>query len=165
MLLSQSFSETQLQHINDAIVLSGTDGIITIFNILIGMTSADLNKNTIFIVTILAIIGDAISMGISWYNSKELNEDIDKQEQSIAAVYNTISFIVFGSMVLGIYLLVTDKPSVVNAYIAIIVPLILLGYYQYTQKNDINLIYNTVLFGFVGSIIVFSIGKIIKKYK
>lgn len=140
----------------EAILLSGTDGIITVFNLLVGLNVYQFNIESIFKIVVIAIVGDAISMGVSYYNSKDGFEDMTEDDRIYGALANIIAFIVFGGMCLIMFLLITSKPSLMHAYIAIIVPLIILSLFE---DSDIKM---TIILGFLGSTITYFVSRIVK---
>lgn len=142
-----------MQIIKEAILLSGTDGIITVFNLLVGLNIYQFNIYNIFKIVVIAIIGDAISMGISFYNSKE---NIQEEDRIKGALINILAFILFGSLSLSIFLLLTKKPNIYAAYISIIIPLLILSLFE---DSDIKM---TLLLGLLGSSITYFISKIVK---
>lgn len=142
-----------MQIIKEAILLSGTDGIITVFNLLVGLNVYQFDMYNIFKIVVIAIIGDAISMGISFYNSKE---DVGEKDRIEGAFINILAFIIFGGLSLFIFLILTKKPNVYAAYISIVIPLILLSLFE---DSDIKM---TVLLGLLGSSITYFISKIVK---
>lgn len=141
------------QIIKESILLSGTDGIITVFNLLVGLNASNFDISSIYRIIIIAIIGDAISMGISYMNSKDDQYSFD--EKVYGAIINIIAFALFGGLCLIIFLLLTNKPSVSIAYLSIILPLLILSYFE---KSDIKL---TFWLGLLGSSIVYLISKIL----
>jgi len=52
-----------------SIIFGGTDGIITIFNIISGIEGAKLKYSVVLVIGIAALISDAVSMGFSDYLS------------------------------------------------------------------------------------------------
>lgn len=147
----------------EPIVLSGTDGVITCFNLMIGLGAADFDKQMILIIVIIAIIGDSISMAISYFNSKlmETSQILD-WNLIIHSLYNIIAFVFFGTLSLIIYLYITEKPSIMNAYISIIIPLLLLGIVQMRYRNGNVSFIVTVILGMLGSVVAYAAGTLVK---
>ena len=139
------------QIIKESILLSGTDAIITVFNLLVGLNASNFDISSIYRIVIIAIIGDAISMGISYINSKD--DQYDFHQKIYGAIINIIAFILFGGLSLIIFLLLTNKPSVSVAYLSIIIPLLILSYFE---NNDIKI---TFWLGLLGSSIIYLISK------
>ena len=69
-----------------SMIYGGTDGIISIFNLISGIEGAKLNYKYIFILGLAVLIGDGISMGIGDYLS--LNADIDYKKQNKKMIEN-----------------------------------------------------------------------------
>ena len=139
------------QIIKESLLLSGTDAIITVFNLLVGLNASNFDISSIYRIVIIAIIGDAISMGISYINSKD--DQYDFHQKIYGAIINIIAFILFGGLSLIIFLLLTNKPSVSVAYLSIIIPLLILSYFE---NNDIKI---TFWLGLLGSSIIYLISK------
>ena len=59
-----------------SIVYGGVDGIITMFNIISGVTGAKLNPKIIIILGLATLCADAISMGFSDYLSTRANNQM-----------------------------------------------------------------------------------------
>lgn len=142
--------------IKEAILLSGTDGIITVFNLLVGLNVSQFNLESIFKIVVIAIIGDAISMGISYYNSKDGIDEISHEDRIYGMFINMVAFIVFGGMCLLFFLMIASKPSVPYAYISIIIPLIILSMFE---DSDIKM---TFILGLLGSTITYFVSSIVK---
>lgn len=146
-----------INHYLEPILLSGTDGIITVFNLLVGLSSANFNISNIVRIVIIAIFGDSLSMAISYYNSKHNEEnETDRIKQSIA---NMIAFIVFGSICLFTYIALTgNRPNTLVAYVSAIIPLIILASLLDNKKE----MKKVVVMGLIGSILVYAIGQLAK---
>ena len=82
-----------------SIVYGGVDGIITIFNIISGVTGAKLDTKIIIILGISTLLADAVSMGVSDYLSikanKKMNKDKDLDEKK-SSMITFISFVICG---------------------------------------------------------------------
>lgn len=142
----------------EPIILSGTDGIITVFNLLIGLNAADINVDTITKVVMIAIVGDAISMTISYYNSKYTIYN-DNNTLVIESALNFLSFIIFGYLVVVLYILFK------NIIISAIISSIILGIvksYMIGNVFDGVLSIKTFLLVIIGSFMVYIFGKIMK---
>lgn len=140
----------------EAILLSGTDGIITVFNLLVGLNVSHFTIENIFKIVVIAIVGDAISMGISYYNSKDGFDGMSEDDRIYGAIANIIAFIIFGSMCLMFFLLIASKPSLEYAYLSIIVPLFVLSMFE---DSDIKM---TIILGLLGSTITYFVSRIVK---
>lgn len=142
----------------EPIILSGTDGIITVFNLLIGLNAAEINIDTITKVVTIAIIGDAISMTISYYNSKyTISKDHNKL--IIESALNFLSFVVFGYLVVFLYTLFK------NVIISAIISSIFLGIiksYMIENGFDFVLSLKTCFLVIIGSFMVYLFGRMMK---
>ena len=89
------------------IMMGGTDGIITIFNIISGIEGSKLNYKYIFILGLAALISDAISMGTGEFISVKAEQEYENSKDNINPKKNGIimfiSFICFGMIPLLIY--------------------------------------------------------------
>lgn len=150
----------------EPVILSGTDGIITVFNLLVGLNAAEFKKDLIFIIIFIAIVGDSISMAISYLNSKlKSTDELVETGIVLESLYNILSFVFFGSLCLIIYFFITNEPSVMNAYIAIIIPLLLLGFLQMKYRDGNVSFFVSLVLGLLGSILSYAIGSILKLIK
>ena len=142
----------------EPILLSGTDGIITVFNLLVGLTSANFTVFSIARIVIIAIIGDSLSMAISYYNSK--HNETDEKERIYKSIANIIAFMFFGSICLLIYITFTtfngNNPNILIAYFSAFLPLIILGSLLDDRKEMIKV----VVMGLLGSILVYAVGQL-----
>ena len=89
------------------IMMGGTDGIITIFNIISGIEGSKLNYKYIFILGLATLLSDAISMGTGEFISVTAEQEYTKSKDTITpekkAVTMFISFVCFGMIPLIIY--------------------------------------------------------------
>mgnify|MGYP001572534733 CR=1 FL=1 len=156
-----------------SIIYGGIDGIITMFNIISGITGAKLNYKYIFIIGLAVLISDGLSMGISDYLS--LNADIKlKQNYKKHDLVNEIkpiknglitffSFIFFGFIPIFLYFIFNKSKN--NKYIKLIISitisLFLLGSTQSKYTNESWYFTGTRLsvFGIITALIAFIISK------
>lgn len=150
----------------EPVILSGTDGIITVFNLLVGLNAAEFKKDLIFIIIFIAIVGDSISMAISYLNSKlKDTNDLVTTQIVLESLYNIMSFVFFGTLCLLIYFMITNEPNVKNAYIAIIIPLLLLGLLQMKYRDgNVSFVVSLIL-GLLGSFLSYAVGSILRFMK
>ena len=71
-----------------SIIYGGIDGIITMFNIISGITGANLNSKYIFILGFAVLVSDGISMGISDYLSLKADIKLKKNYEKNNLVTN-----------------------------------------------------------------------------
>jgi len=156
-----------------SIIYGGIDGIITMFNIISGITGAKLSYKYIFIIGLAVLISDGMSMGISDYLS--LNADIKLKQNykendlvdEIKPVKNGLitffSFIFFGFIPIFLYFIFNNSKN--NKYIKLIISvtisLFLLGSLQSKYTNEPWYFTGTRLsvFGIVTASIAFLISK------
>jgi VIT1/CCC1 family predicted Fe2+/Mn2+ transporter len=158
-----------------SIIYGGIDGIITMFNIISGITGAKLNYKYIFIIGLAVLISDGMSMGISDYLS--LKADIKLKQNykknnlvnEIKPVKNGLitfsSFIVFGFIPIFLYFIFNNSKS--NKYfkliICITISLFLLGSVQSRYTDEPWYFTGTKLsvFGIITATISYNISRII----
>jgi vacuolar iron transporter family protein len=158
-----------------SIIYGGIDGIITMFNIISGITGAKLNYKYIFIIGLAVLISDGMSMGISDYLS--LNADIKLKQNykknnlvnEIKPVKNGLitflSFIVFGFIPIFLYFIFNNSKS--NKYfkliICITISLFLLGSVQSRYTDEPWYFTGTKLsvFGIITATVSYNISRII----
>lgn len=160
-----------------SMIYGGTDGIISIFNLISGIEGAQLNYKYIFILGLAVLIGDGISMGVGDYLS--LNADIDYKKQNKKMIKNMknvkplnnskitfFSFIIFGFIPLTIYLLLINyskNNKFLKTFLSVFISLFILGSIQskFTNKKwYINGIY-TSGYGSLASLLSYNISKLI----
>lgn len=160
-----------------SIIFGGIDGIITMFNIISGISGAKLNYKYIFIIGLAVLISDGMSMGISDYLS--LKADIKLKQNykknnlinEIKPVKNGIitflSFIIFGFIPIFLYFIFNKSKS--NKYIKLIIcitiSLFLLGSIQSKYTNESWYLTGTKLsvFGIITATLSYNISRIIMK--
>lgn len=152
------YEEKIINIIKEALLFSGTDGIITVFNLIVGLTAAEIQRQTIFLVILIAIIGDALSMALSFYNSN-IEKLTDTTLLYIGCVANFWAFVILGGMVISFFMLFQHN-SIMNAIISIIPSLLLLSLLQTEYTNRIS----TFVIGLSGSLFIYGIGRFSKNY-
>lgn len=150
------------------LILGGTDGIITIFNIISSIEGSSLNYKYIIILGLAALISDAISMATGEYLSIKAQSKTNnkKRNPSENAIIMFISFVIFGSIPLILYLLMTKinhKNKYINTYFSTIIALFILGSFQsiYTNEKWYKSGLNISLYGGSASFIAYNISKLI----
>jgi vacuolar iron transporter family protein len=160
-----------------SIIYGGIDGIITMFNIISGITGAKLNYKYIFIIGLAVLISDGMSMGISDYLS--LNADIKlKRKHNQNNLVNEIkpgknglitflSFIIFGFIPIFFYFIFNNskKNKYIKLIISVTISLFLLGSIQskYTDESWYFTGTRLSIFGIITASIAFLISKKIMK--
>ena len=149
-----------------SVIYSGTDGLITIFNLLLGLNNFQFSQYIITIVLLLALVGDAISMGISDMNSKN-TEGYNFDYKS--GIMTFISFVIFGSIPLILYLSFVGKEyNIKLIFLVVLIGLITLGYFKNKILNKKEFIITTPLLGLFGALLSYTFSyntnRIIKYY-
>ena len=89
------------------LMMGGTDGIITVFNIISGIEGSKLNYKYIFILGLAVLISDAISMGTGEFISVKAEQEYTKSKVNVIPEKNAavmfISFVCFGTIPLLFY--------------------------------------------------------------
>ena len=89
------------------LMMGGTDGIITVFNIISGIEGSKLNYKYIFILGLAVLISDAISMGTGEFISVKAEQEYTKSKDNVIPEKNAavmfISFVCFGTIPLLFY--------------------------------------------------------------
>lgn len=156
-----------------SIIFGGIDGIITIFNIISGITGAKLNYKYIFILGLAILISDGLSMGISDYLSlkadmklkKKYNQNylINEIKPIKNGIITLLSFIFFGFIPILFYFIFsnTKHNKFLKLIISITLSLFLLGSIQSKYTNEIWYLTGIKLsvFGIITASISFIISK------
>ena len=155
-----------------SVIYGGVDGIITIFNIISGVTGAKLDTKIIIILGVSSLFSDAVSMGMSDYLSIKANKKMDKDKdmnENTSSLITFISFIVFGLIPLltFIFLLRMNQKNIfIKSLLATMISLFILGSYQskFTNEDSIKLGLTTAGHGLVASLVSYNIGKLFNSY-
>lgn len=161
-----------------SIIYGGIDGIITMFNIISGITGAKLNSKYIFILGLAVLISDGLSMGISdylslkadiklkqQYNKNELVSNVDPLKNGLITLF---SFIIFGFIPIFLFFIFSNKKK--NKYLPLIISvtisLFILGSIQSKYTNEYWYYTGTKLsiFGLLTAFVSFNISKKIMEY-
>jgi len=153
-----------------SVVYGGTDGIITIFNIISGITGAKLNMRVAIILSLSVLISDAVSMAFSDYSSTRVDRKLGytQNDEVKSGVITFVSFILFGLIPLSLFLLMSyynPKNAFIFSLIAVMVSLFILGAIK-SKYNKENMTYSglwTASYGFIASMISFLIGNYMSK--
>ena len=153
-----------------SIVYGGTDGIITIFNIISGINGAQLNANTAVIICLSVIISDAISMGFSDYSSTRTDKILGytKNNEIKSGLITFLSFIIFGLLPLTIFIFliyINKKNAFIYSLISVIISLFILGVLKSKFNKEHYLVsgLRTSFYGLLASIISYLTGKHLSK--
>ena len=160
-----------------SIIYGGIDGIITMFNIISGITGANLNSKYIFILGFAVLISDGLSMGISDYLSLKADIKLKKNYEKNNLVSNVkpiknglitlISFIIFGFIPIFLFFIFNNKKNkYIPLIISITISLFILGSIQSKYTNE--LWYYTgiklSIFGILTAFLSYNISKKIMEY-
>lgn len=160
-----------------SIIYGGIDGIITMFNIISGITGAKLNSKYIFILGLAVLISDGLSMGISDYLSLKADIKLKKNYEKNELVSNVnpiknglitfFSFIIFGFIPIFLFFILSNKK---NKYLPLIISvtlsLFILGSIQSNYTNE-HWYYTGIklsIFGLLTAFVSFNISKKIMEY-
>ena len=152
------------------LMMGGTDGIITIFNIISGVEGSKLNYKYIFVLGLAVLISDAISMGTGEFISVKAEQEYTKSKDNVIpeknAVVMFISFVCFGMIPLLFYLIamkINYKNKYVNTYISVIVALFILGVVKSKYTNEKWYISGggVAIYGGIASFLAYNISKLI----
>ena len=138
-----------LQEFTRSITYGGTDGIITMFNLISSIEGSKQSPLLVFVLGISILLGDALSMGFSDFLSiRSENRIVSENKQTkhphLYGISTFISFIVFGLLPLGTYLgyyMMYGKSNYSITLLSIIISLALLGYfnsYETTLKQKLK---------------------------
>lgn len=159
-----------------SLVYGGTDGIITMFNIISGVEGAKLNHLIIFLIGFGTLIGDAISMGFSDFLSFKADNKYQKNIDNNIKIVNDpkkngiitfISFIMFGLIPLSCYLLYSkySNNKYTNTFLSTIISLFILGSVQsiFTKEKWYKSGLYISFYGIIASSMSFGIGRTMSK--
>jgi VIT1/CCC1 family predicted Fe2+/Mn2+ transporter len=152
------------------IMMGGTDGIITIFNIISSIEGSKLNYKYIFILGLAVLLSDAISMGTGEFISVKAEQEYTKSKDNVNPKKNGIimfiSFVCFGMIPLIIYFIalkLNNKNKYFNTYISVIIALFILGVVKSIYTNEKWYISGggVALYGGVASFLAYNVSKFI----
>jgi vacuolar iron transporter family protein len=162
-----------------SLIYGGIDGIITIFNIISGISGAKLNLKYVFILGFSVLIADGLSMGLGDYMSikadkkyKQTNKYDYTNENTVIPLNNAlitfVSFVVFGFIPLFIFFGLNKlniKNKYLNTYFSVMIALFILGILQskYTKEKWYISSTQLVLYGSMTSFLAYNISSLISK--
>lgn len=164
-----------LEKFTRSIMYGGTDGIITMFNLISSIEGSKQNPLLVFFLGISILVGDALSMGFSDFLSIRSENRIKPIEEHTKTPHyyglsTFISFILFGVLPLGTYLIyyaVYGKSNYTITLLSIIISLALLGYlnsYEEETKEKIKNSIEVVIVGMFTSFCSFYVSKMLSSY-
>lgn len=145
-------------------IYGGTDGIITIFNIISGIEGANLDKYYVIILGFGTLVADAISMAVSSYLSSKSDETVGNYPIR-NSIITFLSFILFGLIPL-LSFIYTPRLNISNyntSLIASLISMLILGASQgyIMGKNIVKNSLVTSSMGMVGAVVSYQIAKFI----
>jgi|SaaInlStandDraft_1057018.scaffolds.fasta_scaffold78334_1 VIT1/CCC1 family predicted Fe2+/Mn2+ transporter len=152
------------------LMMGGTDGIITVFNIISGIEGSKLNYKYIFILGLAVLISDAISMGTGEFISVKAEQEYTKSKVNVIPEKNAavmfISFVCFGTIPLLFYFIsmkINYKTKYINTYISVILALFILGVVKskYTKEKWYISGGGVAIYGGIASFLAYNISKLI----
>ena len=158
-----------------SIIYGGTDGIITMFNIISGVTGAGLKSNIVYLLGVAALLGDAVSMGFSDFLSTKAENKMNSVNQNNHTYIDPkknglvtfISFIIFGSLPLISYVISNKffKNNYLNSLISTAIALFILGSLQtkFTKRKWYKGGLSVTGYGLLASFITYIIATFISK--
>lgn len=154
-----------------SIMYGGTDGIITIFNLISGIEGSNQSPLLLLYLGVSILIGDAISMGFSDFLSIRAENRIESlpttSEPHLYGLSTFFSFILFGCIPLLIYsvLSYTNKShNYIYTFISIVFSLGVLGYVnspEHSIKDKLKNSVEVVFYGSFASLTSFSISRML----
>jgi vacuolar iron transporter family protein len=164
-----------------SLIYGGIDGVITIFNVISGIKGSNLNTNYIFIIGVALLFSDGLSMAVGDYlsikahikntkihNEREKNKDITNIKPHNNALITFISFVLFGSIPLILYIIIYNNIKhykFIKMYISTLIALFIIGSIQSKYTNEIwyKSGINTSIFGGITALLSYSISSYISK--
>lgn len=139
-------SHLSLSHLNRlrAAVLGANDGIVSTASVIMGVVGAGVDNRTIFVAGMAALVAGAFSMAIGEYVSVASQKDAEMAHRARrggaaeytsptqAAAASFLAFSVGGVVPLGAVMLATTDSRIVVTVVAVIVALLLTGYFSAT---------------------------------
>jgi VIT1/CCC1 family predicted Fe2+/Mn2+ transporter len=128
-----------------SLLYGGSDGIITIFNILIGLKNIEIPTQNIMLITLIVLFGDAISMALADFNSN-IDTEIYKSDYNkiISSIITFCSFIIFGSIPIITYFLMSNKQNIKYSFILSFISFSLLIFISEKMREKKNIWINTI---------------------
>ena len=151
-------------------MMGGTDGIITVFNIISGVEGSKLNYKYIFVLGLAVLISDAISMGTGEFISVKAEQEYTKSKENIIPEQNAIvmfiSFVCFGIIPILFYFIsmkINYKKKYLNTYISVIFSLFILGVVKskYTKEKWYISGGGVAIYGGIASFLAYNVSKLI----
>lgn len=139
-----------------AITYAGTDGIISMFALLLGLLGTSIAKPAILITLVLASVSNAISMAVSDFNSR--TEYAWSSERWVSAVLTFVSLFVFAMIPVGIVMVSRKRPSPVLVWIAGLVALTVLALVHARGVDTYDHAPIQVIMGALGMILAYKVG-------
>lgn len=141
-----------------AITYAGTDGIISMFSLLLGLLGTSMGSVAIFHVLLLAALANAISMTVSDFNSRTLLGWSSRRWISSGLTF--LSMILFSIIPIVVFLMFRSQPSPWTIGIAGIVALFILSMFHGWLEDDTYAnVPVQVIVGSLGMFFAYYVGK------
>jgi len=152
-----------------SLLYGGSDGIVTIFNILIGLKNLEMSNQNIILITLIVLFGDAISMALADFNSN-IDTEIYNSNYNIllSSIITFFSFIIFGSIPIVAYFLLSSKPNLIYSFFLSFISFSLLIFVSERVRKKENIWKNTIkktIISFFAILFTFFFSKFINNMK
>jgi uncharacterized membrane protein YozB (DUF420 family) len=149
MLLTKEFYRS--------IMFGGTDSILTLFNLLIGLTIAKVRSKTILMVLLITVVGNALADGISMYSS--LGDSDDSALKIRSSLLTFLSYMMFGTIITLLYIIIENEANFIHVFAIGAVAIFLLTFVNYKLLNHkTSTLYMTPAIGIIGMILTGVVG-------
>lgn len=139
-----------------AITYAGTDGIISMFALLLGLLGTSIAKPAILITLVLASVSNAISMAVSDFNSR--TEYAWSSDRWVSAGLTFLSLFVFAMIPVGIVMVTQKRPSPVLVWSAGIVALTVLALVHARAVETYDHVPVQIVMGALGMLLAYRVG-------
>lgn len=153
-----------------SIIYGGTDGIITMFNIISGIRGANLDIRYSIIISLSVLISDAVSMGFSDYSSTKIDKKLGytKNNEIKSGMITFLSFIIFGIIPLSLFFIFyfkTKENAFIYSAIIVFISLFILGITKskFTGDNYLKSGLSTSTYGLIASMTSYFIANKLSK--
>jgi hypothetical protein len=151
MLLTKEFYRS--------IMFGGTDSILTLFNLLIGLTIAKIKPKMIITILMITVVGNALADGVSMYSS--LGDSDDNNLKLKSSFFTFISYMMFGTAITLLYMLIKNEANIIHVVSigAISISLLTITNYKLLDHKA-STIYITPIIGVIGMLLTGFVGYI-----
>lgn len=139
-----------------AMTYAGTDGIISMFSLLLGMLGTSMGSVTIFHVLVLATLANAISMSISDFNSRTQLGWSSRRWVSTGLTF--LSMLVFSTIPIFVFLAFRSHPSPMIVGIAGVISLLVLASFHGWMEESYAHAPVQIVAGTFGMVLAYYVG-------